>query len=758
MHWFNSLKLAPKLMLAFGIVLALMLVQGIVAFSGMSSLNGATRSVVDETLPSVRAGGELRALLGEYRNTSYRGLMRASETVRRESRTQADALHAQIEEQAQHFLQIASDDEERGRIEAFVADWVAARESYLSVNEMIDYELEDDAIDTFLGETRGLHERATASLAAIIAAEDEKAVAAGAGARRAYATSLTMTVIFLLAGIAAGLGIAWFFAAMLSRNLRGAVAVANDVATGKLDGHIDTSGSDEVGDLLRAMQRMQHDLRERIESDQRMAAENLRIRNALDNSGTSVMIADPQRRIIYSNGATQRLLATYEDEIRKDLPDFDVSAVVGSSIDTFHADPEGTAVYLEALEGVHNGQIRLGGAWFGQSISPVMGEDGERLGFVVEWRDRTVEVRVEEEVARIVEAAAAGDLSQRIATGDKQGFFRQLAERLNVLLDANADSLGQASELLNALARGDLTQRMTGEFQGVFGRIRDDINATADQLADIVARIKESSEAITVAAGEIASGNTDLSARTEQQAASLEETASSMEELTSTVRQNAESARQANQLVMGAADVASRGGQVVGEVVTTMQGIEQASKKIADIIGVIDGIAFQTNILALNAAVEAARAGEQGRGFAVVASEVRSLAQRSADAAKEIKGLIGASVDKVATGSELVGRAGATMSEIVASVKRVADIMGEITAASAEQASGIEQVSRTVSQLDETTQQNAALVEEASAAAHALDAQATALAEAVAIFRTGTQGGAVDSLLVKARGELAETD
>jgi methyl-accepting chemotaxis protein len=246
-----------------------------------------------------------------------------------------------------------------------------------------------------------------------------------------------------------------------------------------------------------------------------------------------------------------------------------------------------------------------------------------------------------------------------------------------------------------------------------------------------------------VASKEIASGNADLSSRTEEQASSLEETASSMEELTSTVKQNAENAKQANQLAAGASEVAVKGGTVVGQVVTTMSSINESSKKIVDIISVIDGIAFQTNILALNAAVEAARAGEQGRGFAVVATEVRTLAQRSAAAAKEIKELIGDSVEKVGAGTKLVDEAGKTMEEIVSSVKRVTDIMAEITAASQEQSAGIEQVNTAITQMDEVTQQNAALVEEAAAAAESMEEQAGNLATAVAIFKLSGQSGQV---------------
>ncbi|MCC8626017.1 methyl-accepting chemotaxis protein [Xanthomonas vesicatoria] len=313
--------------------------------------------------------------------------------------------------------------------------------------------------------------------------------------------------------------------------------------------------------------------------------------------------------------------------------------------------------------------------------------------------------------------------------------FRIMVESLNHLMSTADGNLQSLSSLLQSIAAGDLTARMSGDFRGVFAQMRDDANATASQLAQIVGNIQQSAVSINAAASEIAAGNQDLSQRTEQQAANLEETAASMEELTSTVKQNAEGARQANQLAIGAARVAAQGGEVVGKVVETMSGIEASSKKIADIISVIDGIAFQTNILALNAAVEAARAGEQGRGFAVVASEVRTLAQRSSGAAKQIKDLIDDSVQRVADGSALVRSAGKTMDDVVASVQRVTDIMGEISAASQEQSAGIEQVNQTITHMDETTQQNAALVEEATAAARSMEEQAVQLTDAVAIFR-----------------------
>lgn len=295
-------------------------------------------------------------------------------------------------------------------------------------------------------------------------------------------------------------------------------------------------------------------------------------------------------------------------------------------------------------------------------------------------------------------------------------------------------ALKEVTRVMLSLSDGDLSERVEGEFSGEFATLQSSINDYCQTMSDMVVRIKQSAETVNSASGEISEGNLNLSQRTEEQASSLEETSSSMEQMTSTVQQNAENAQQANQLAVSARDQAEHGGEVVGSAVRAMDEINGASKKIADIIGVIDEIAFQTNLLALNASVEAARAGEQGRGFAVVASEVRNLAGRSATAAKEIKELIQDSVAKIADGSSLVNQSGETLDEIVASVKKVTDIVAEISAASREQATGIEQVNRAIMQMDETTQQNAALVEEASAASESMREQAQQMSQLMQFF------------------------
>jgi methyl-accepting chemotaxis protein len=317
----------------------------------------------------------------------------------------------------------------------------------------------------------------------------------------------------------------------------------------------------------------------------------------------------------------------------------------------------------------------------------------------------------------------------------KMGYSQTLSERLNQLCEVTDTGLNDVLRIAHALSKGDLTQTITRDYPGTFGQVKTALTGTVDNLKTLVANIKDATDTINTASKEIASGNNDLSHRTEEQAASLEQTAASMEELTTTVQANTANAKQANLLAIGASDVAGKGVEVVQKVIATMNEITESSRKIVDIISVIDGIAFQTNILALNAAVEAARAGDQGRGFAVVAGEVRSLAQRATAAAAEIKNLISDSEEKVEDGSKLVVQAGYTMQEIAGSIQRVTAIMSEISAASIEQNSGISQVNQAITQMDDVTQQNAALVEQAAAAAESMEEQAQNLSDTIEVFK-----------------------
>lgn len=528
----------------------------------------------------------------------------------------------------------------------------------------------------------------------------------------------------------------WVRRGML-RPIRQAAAVAQAVARGELDNDIDVRGRDEVGDLMRALAQMQADLKARLERDRATAEEALRVKVALDNCTTNVRIADLEGRIVYANDALKATVQRLEPVLRQRNPGFRAERLVGESVGIFYDDPQSALARLAQLDRTTSTEMNIGGRDFRVFTTPIRDADGRIIGTVGEWVDRTEEKAAEREVGSVVEAAAAGDFTRQVPLEGKQGFHLQLARDVNRLVTLAEQGMSEVGRVLREMAQGDLTHRVEGELQGRFAQLQADTNQMGGRLQELIGQIRQSAEAINTAAKEIASGNADLSQRTEEQASSLQETASSMEELTSTVRQNAENARQANQLAIGASEVAVQGGNVVAEVVTTMNAIHDSARKIVDIISVIDGIAFQTNILALNAAVEAARAGEQGRGFAVVATEVRNLAQRSAAAAKEIKALISDSVEKVDAGTKLVDQAGATMQEVVGAVKRVTDIMAEITAASLEQSSGIEQVNQAITQMDEVTQQNAALVEQAAAAAESLEEQAQVLAQACAVFRLG---------------------
>jgi len=463
---------------------------------------------------------------------------------------------------------------------------------------------------------------------------------------------------------------------------------------------------------------------------------NAAFRGALNQLDANVMVADNNLKVIFVNPAAAQMLARAQDALRKDLPGFDANALLGTSLELMTREPAVLRGAVEHLTDPVSRQEVIGGRTMKTVMSAMKDETGRRLGTVIEWFDRTQEVATESELQEVIGAVTAGNLENRISLEGKRNFFLTLSSGINELVDAIGSVVEEVQVLVAAANQGNLTKRIeTAGKPGLLVKIGSGINDLTENMAALVSQVKSAASEVSRGADEISQGNANLSQRTEEQASSLEETASSMEEMTSTVKQNADNAGQASQLAVAARDQAEKGGAVVAKAVKAMSDINDASKKIADIIGVIDEIAFQTNLLALNAAVEAARAGEQGRGFAVVASEVRNLAGRSATAAKEIKALIQDSVRKVDEGSTLVTQSGATLEQIVSAVKKVTDIVAEIAAASNEQSAGIEQVNKAVMQLDELTQQNAALVEEASAASQAMAEQARGLNDSMHRYR-----------------------
>ncbi len=568
---------------------------------------------------------------------------------------------------------------------------------------------------------------------ALLAEEQRLGVETSATGRRVFWISIVGQVLISIALLMTTA----MLVRVLMRQLGGDPGLVAHIARRIAGGDLNVPIALQPGDTrsqLASIHRMQEGLRDHLAKERAIAELNESIRNALDNASTGVMIADKGRTVIFANKAMRATLASVAEDIRRRITGFDPEQIVGMNMDQFHHSPERQIAVIEQLDKPHYATVSLGRFTFALVTTAVFDGKNQRIGTSVEWRDRTYEAEIEAEVEELVTRATAGDLSHRLTLTDKVGFFRRHSGHLNELLDRTEEGLYAIEQVMAALAKGDLSRRVDGNYQGTFGRLQAAANTSCEQIGAMVSRIIAAAQSINTAAAEIAQGNADLSTRTEQQSAALEETASSMEELTATVRQNAENARSANQLASGASEVAVRGGEAVEGVVAVMSEIDQSSRRMGDIIAVIDGIAFQTNILALNAAVEAARAGDAGRGFAVVASEVRSLAQRSGQAAKEIRELIQSSVARTVDGGKRVRQAGETMREIVTSVRRVTDIMGEISAASAEQSGGIEQVNQTITHMDETTQQNAALVEEATASARSLEELAGGLMREVSAF------------------------
>ncbi len=474
-----------------------------------------------------------------------------------------------------------------------------------------------------------------------------------------------------------------------------------------------------------------------ITTQKLLAGENQRIKIALDNASTNVMVADADLNIVYMNKTLIKMMQQSESDLRKTLPNFNAAKLIGTNIDVFHKNPAHQRGILQNLTNTVNTNIKVGAFDFNLIVNPVTDANGDLLGTVVEWKDMTEELAIEEEINVVVNAAAAGDFTKRISIEDKEGFMLSLAHNINTIGVNTQAATDDLVRVLGELAKGNLTEKIEADYEGTFDLLKNSSNETARQLMSIVGQVNQSAAEVATASAELSTGSDDLSRRTEAQASSLEETAASMEELAVTVKQNSENAEDANKLAEQSREMANDGGEIAKQAVEAMSVIENSSQQVSDIIGVIDDLAFQTNLLALNAAVEAARAGEAGKGFAVVAEEVRTLAQRSAQASNEIKSLITSSNTQVKNGVELVNKAGASLSEIRGSIAQVAEIVAEIASASSEQAQGIDEVNVAIAEMDDMTQQNSSLVEQSTASARVLEGQATEMQRLMSFFKVG---------------------
>jgi methyl-accepting chemotaxis protein len=737
-----------------GVLLALVGVVMVQGGLGVSKLNHADEQLdvlYNLRLKPMATLGEFTGYLAEARNESMLALQHVPDTSLAKSHAHAVAVHLDRIEQLRGEIAKALDiyrptviTEEQKKLFADLEQKNNAffTESLQPFRTAVQAGRYEDVVNgAFLAQMNQRYEQLNASIFKLRDYQFRRADML----RETSRVEFTQTFEQTLLGLGLAVSLALVLGVWLIRRVVGPANQAREafqqIAQGNFRHPIALGRKDEMGQVLDGLESMQTRLGYDVAAARLASEEMARIKAGLDSVETNVWIANGDGVVIYANPALLKTLGSMEIGLARQLPGFSVGGFVGSQIADYYPDRAQARQQMAIQTQASRSRLLLSERTFDGVSCPILGERGERLGLVGEWRDRTDEIAAEKEVQAIVAAAAEGDFAARLTTEGRVGFFRDLSEGVNRLMGGISASLNDLARVLNAIARGDLTEKIEADYNGLFGQLKDDTNTTVERLREVVGQIKESSEAINTAAKEISAGNSDLSARTEEQASSLEETASSMEELNATVKLNADNAREARDLAGSSNQVAEQGGVMVSRVVQTMGSIQESARKIADIIGVIDSIAFQTNILALNAAVEAARAGEQGRGFAVVASEVRSLAQRSAQAAREIKALIADSVDKVDDGARLVNEAGQTMEEVVTNFQKLSVLVTGISEASHEQSCGIEQITKAVSQMDEVTQQNAALVEQAAAAAESLEDQARNLVQAVSVFRLQAGGG-----------------
>ena len=843
----NGLKIGTRLTMLIGVVGALMATLGIFALINMSRANDAMQTIYsDRMMPTHELDTISYYMIRNRLVLSNTVLDPTPERVAKYTK-EVEANIATITQLWESYSKSAMS-VENARVSKlyaetrrdFVQKGLLPAVAALRANDF------KDARHVVLDLISPLHDATKPHLAALIKNNQDEARQEYEAAVVRYQSSRTLTIMALGGGLLLAAVFGFLLVRGITRPLGRAVTVAESVAAGRFDDDTSTGSTDETGQLLRAMGQMQVSLKQAaIEAEL-----NQRLRTTLEGVTANVMIADVDLNVLFVNRAVLTMLSAAESDIRKDLPNFQTSKVLGSNIDIFHKNPAHQRAMLGKLRETYRAQIQVGGRTFGLIATPIFAAAGERIGTAVEWQDmtaalaarelelklmadnarirsaldslpvsvtisnadavlvhatpaaktllqllagagfnadnfygsklsslfnnpdtaaqfdravqsgesvdmemqgrqmrllarpivdaagvrlgrvthwvdRTEEIKSEQEVADIVEAAGRGDFSGRVSTQGKTGFLANLSNGMNGLLATSEQGLGDVAEVLEAFAKGDLTQRMERDYSGLFGKVQESANSTAENLTRVIGEVRAAADALTGAANQVSATAQSLSQAASEQAASVEETTASIDVMSASISQNSDNARVTDGMATKTSKEAVDGGSAVSQTVTAM-------KQIASKIGIVNDIAYQTNLLALNAAIEAARAGEHGKGFAVVAAEVRKLAERSQEAAKEIGDLASNSV----TTAE---RAGKLLDEIVPSIQKTSELVQEIAAASAEQSESVTQIGGAMGQLSKATQQNASASEELAATSEELSGQAQQLQESIAFFTTGDE-------------------
>ncbi|MEL6582548.1 MAG: methyl-accepting chemotaxis protein [Pseudomonadota bacterium] len=560
--------------------------------------------------------------------------------------------------------------------------------------------------------------------------EQQRANLAQLGIEGKQTALTTRDQVFMLSGLTVIVGIlaAWLVGRSVIGPLQQLTHAISSLAADDEDVTLPEARHDEFGKIGAG-----------VGTIRKASREASSFKHAMQASGTMIMVADEHHRIHFTSAALADHFSENEAEIRKSLPNFRAADVVGSSFDDFHKNVHHQRAMMDALKDRHMAKIALGSCRFDLMISPVFSNSGRRVGCVVQWIDVTAQLSIQQDIDGVIRQAISGDFTGRVTARFEGTVLNRMADNVNTLIDTFEGGVNALQRAIGGMADGDLAVRMEGDYKGTFASLQKDLNSTITRIEELVADIQVTTQEINANSGTISEDANALSQRTESQAASLEETAATMEQMSSTIRNNAENAQTATDLAASTEEKADQGGTIVGDAVGAMARIEESSEKMSQIISVIDSIAFQTNLLALNAAVEAARAGDAGKGFAVVASEVRTLAQRSSEAAKDIKELIQFSSSHVGEGVQLVRQTGDALSEIITSISQVNAAINDITAMSKEQATGVDEISSALSEMDGMTQKNASMAEQSASRASRLAEKATALSDLVQFFRISGQ-------------------